>query len=132
MPPDLQITALCGRAHLWQDNRRARSGSQIFVKNLMNVRPPCSIAVPERPWYAILCEVGINPMVLSHHCRGLTYSRPKCITLDAADIRPSNFLNCLTVSERPSLTLLTEVRIDSNRAGNICACIMVGSHTTPR
>ncbi len=31
-----------------------------------------------------------NPLVLSHHCRGLMYSRPKVITLDAAAIRPSS------------------------------------------
>ncbi len=56
--------------------------------------------------------LGENPLVLSHHCRGLMYSRPKSITLDAADIRPSSFLNGLTVSDRPSLNLLTDVRID--------------------
>ncbi len=73
-----------------------------------------------------------NPLVLSHHCRGLMYSRPKGITLDAADIRPISFLNCLTVSDRPSLILLTDVSIDSIRAGDIRACIVVGFHTTPR
>ncbi len=35
--------------------------------------------------------LGENPLVLSHHCRGLMYSRAKGITLDAADIRPSSF-----------------------------------------
>ncbi len=38
-----------------------------------------------------------NPLVLSHNCRGLLYSRPKGITLNAADIRPNSFWNCLTV-----------------------------------
>ncbi len=73
-----------------------------------------------------------NPLVLSHHCRCLMYSRPKGITLDAAAIRPSSFWNWLTVSDRPSLTLATEVRINSIRAGDSCACIVVKSHTTPR
>ncbi len=36
--------------------------------------------------------LGENPLVLSHHCRGLMYNRPKYITLDAAAID-------LTVSE---------------------------------
>ncbi len=40
-----------------------------------------------------------NPLVLSHHCRGLMYSRPIGITLDAAAIRPSSLWNCLTVSD---------------------------------
>ncbi len=76
--------------------------------------------------------LGENPLVLSHHGRGLMYSRPNGITLDAAAIRPSNFFYCLTVKDRPSLTLLTVVRIDSIRAGEKCACIVVESHTTPR
>ncbi len=57
--------------------------------------------------------LGENPLVLSHHCRGLMYSRPNGITLDAAAIRPSNLWNCLTVSDWPSLTLLTDVKIYS-------------------
>ncbi len=76
--------------------------------------------------------LGNNPVVFSHHCRGLMYSKPKCITLDAADIRHSSFWNSLTVSDRLFLTLLTDVRIDSIRAGDIHACIMVESHTMPR
>ncbi len=31
MPPDLQIPASVWKAQLWQENRRARSGSQIQV-----------------------------------------------------------------------------------------------------
>ncbi len=76
--------------------------------------------------------LGENPLDLSHHCRGLMYSRPKGITLDAAAIRPNSLWNCLTVSDRPSLTLLTVLRIDSIRAGDNRACIVVESHTTPR
>ncbi len=76
--------------------------------------------------------LGENPLVLSHHCRGLMYSRPIGITLDAAAIRPSSLWNCLTVSDWPSFTLLTVVRIDSIRAGDIRACIVVESHTTLR
>ncbi len=76
--------------------------------------------------------LGENPLALSHHCRGLMYSRPKCITLDAAAIRPSSLWNCMTVSDWPSFTLLTAVRIDSIRAGDRHACIVVESHTTPR
>ncbi len=41
------------------------------------------------------------------------------------------FLKLLTVSDRPSLTLLTDVRIDSIRAGDIRACIVVGSPPRP-
>ncbi len=67
--------------------------------------------------------LGENPLVLSHHCRGLMYSRPKGITLDVAEFRPSSFWNCLIVSDRPSLSLLTNVRIDSIRAGDIRTCI---------
>ncbi len=64
--------------------------------------------------------LGENPLVLSHHCRGLIYSRPKVITLDAADIRPSSFWNCLTVSGRPSLMVLTDhKRVDPSR-GHTC------------
>ncbi len=63
--------------------------------------------------------LGENPLVLSHHCSYLMYSRPKGIMLVSADIRPSSFWNCLTVSDRPSLTLLTDVRIDSSR-GHTC------------
>ncbi len=76
--------------------------------------------------------LGENPLVLSHHCRGLMYSRPIDITLDAAAIRPSSLWNCLRVSDWPSLTLLTAARIDSIRAGDKRACIVVESHTTPR
>ncbi len=43
--------------------------------------------------------LGENPLVLSHHCRGLMYNSPKCITLDAAAIRPNSLWNCLTVSK---------------------------------
>ncbi len=46
-----------------------------------------------------------NPLVLSHHCRGLMYSSPKYITLDAAAIKPISLWNCLTVSDWPSLIL---------------------------
>ncbi len=66
-----------------------------------------------------------NPLVLSHYCRGLKYSRPRGITLDAAAIRPSSLWNCFTVSDFPSLTLATAERINSIRAGNICAYIAV-------
>ncbi len=62
-----------------------------------------------------------NPLVSSHHSRGLMYSRPKYITLDAAAIRPSSLWNWLTVSYRPSLTLLTAVRIDSIRVFTSCS-----------
>ncbi len=41
------------------------------------------------------------------------------------------FLKLLTVIDRPSLTLLTDVRIDSIRAGDIRACIVVGSPPRP-
>ncbi len=54
-----------------------------------------------------------NYLALSHHCRGLMYSSPKCITLDAAAIRPNSLWNCLTVSDWPSLILFTADRMDS-------------------
>ncbi len=56
--------------------------------------------------------LGENPLVLSHHCKGIMYSRPKGITLDTAAIQ--------------------QLRIDSTQAGDICACIVVESHTPPR
>jgi len=31
-----------------------------------------------------LTVLNLNPLVLSHHCMGLMYRRPKVITLDAA------------------------------------------------
>ncbi len=69
--------------------------------------------------------LGENTLVLSHHSRGLKYSWPKGITLDAAAIRPSNFWNCLTVSDLPSVTLATAVRNDLLWAGDSCACIVI-------
>ncbi len=47
-----------------------------------------------------------NPLVLSHHYRGLMYNSPKGITLDAASVRPNSLWNCLTVSDWPSLVYL--------------------------
>ncbi len=76
--------------------------------------------------------LGENPLVLSHHCRGLMYSSPKGIMLDAAAIRPNSLWNCLTVSDWPSLILFTADRIDSIRAGDRRASIHVESHTTQR
>ncbi len=58
--------------------------------------------------------LGENLLVLSHHCRGLMYSSPKGIMLDAAAIRPNSLWNCLTVSDWPSLILFTADRMDSN------------------
>ncbi len=76
--------------------------------------------------------LGENPLVLSHHCRGLIYNSPKDITLDAAAIRPNSLWNCLTVSDWPSLILFTADSMDSIRDGDRRACIDVESHTTPR
>ncbi len=73
-----------------------------------------------------------NPLVLSHHCRGLMHSSPKGITLDAAAIRPNSLWNCFTVSDWPSLILFTADRMDSIRAGDRRACYDVESHATPR
>ncbi len=88
---------------------------------------------PAWPWS---CKVdfllGRTPWSWATTVRDLLYSKPKYILLDAAAVRPSSYWNCLTVSEQPSLTLATGVRIDSIRAGDRCACIMVESHTTPR
>ncbi len=62
------------------------------------------VGIAAWPWS---CKVGFplweNPLVLSHHCRGLMYSRPKVITFDAADIRPSSFLKPLD-SEWPTFS----------------------------
>ncbi len=54
-----------------------------------------------------------NPLVLSHHCRGLMYNIPKCIMLYAASVRPNSLWNCLTVSDWPSLVFFTADRMDS-------------------
>ncbi len=54
------------------------------------------VSITAWPW---LCEKGLplreNPLVLSHHCRGLMYNSPKAVTLDAAAIRPNSLWNCL-------------------------------------
>ncbi len=76
--------------------------------------------------------LGENPVVLSHHCKSLMCRRPKVITLDGAAIRPNSFWKSFTVSDWPSLTLLTVARIVSIRAGDRCTCTVVESHTTPR
>jgi len=34
--------------------------------------------------------LGENPLVLSHHCKGLMYNRPNGIMLDSAAIKPSS------------------------------------------
>ncbi len=73
--------------------------------------------------------LGENPLVLSHHCRGLVYSSPKGITMDAAAIRPNSLWNCLTVSDWPSLIPFTADRMDSILASD---CIDIVSHTMPR
>ncbi len=49
-----------------------------------------------------------NPLVLSHHCKGLVYSSPKYITLDAVAIRPNSLWNW------PSLILFTANKMESN------------------
>ncbi len=69
------------------------SGNGGYVRNLddflhmSKARRHCRVTLIMRSGF-LLRE---NPLVLSHHCRGLMYSRPKGITLDAADIRPSSF-----------------------------------------
>ncbi len=73
-----------------------------------------------------------NPLVLSHHCRGLMYSSLKGITLDAAAIRPNSLWNCLTVSDWPCLILFTADRMDSIRASDRHAWIDNETHATPK
>ncbi len=75
---------------------------------------------------------GENPLVLSHHCRGLMYNSPKGIMLAAAAIRPNSLWNCLTVSDWSCLILFTADRMDSIRAGDRRACIDVESNAMPR
>ncbi len=77
----------------------------LFIKSTV-----CCIA------HFILLPFGENPLVLSHHCRGLMYSSPKGIMLDAAAIRPNSLWNGLTVSDWPSLIHFTADRMDSIRA----------------
>ncbi len=105
--------------------------THLLTSNLCFKIPPWTVIRDtfsgSRNW-AVL-QIKKNPVVLSHHCKGLMYSRPKGITLDAAAIRPNSLWNCFTVSDWPSLTLLTVARIDSIRAGR--ACIVVESHTMP-
>ncbi len=54
------------------------------------------VSIDTWPW---LCEKGLpleeNPLVLSHHCRGLMHNSPKAVLLDAAAIRPNSLWNCL-------------------------------------
>ncbi len=76
--------------------------------------------------------LGENPLVLSHHCRGLMYNSQKGITLDAAAIRSNSLWNCLKVSDWPSLIHFTADRMDSIHAGDRRACIDIESHATPR
>ncbi len=74
--------------------------------------------------------LGENPLVLSHHCRGLMCNSPKGIALDAAAIRPNSLWNYLTVSDWPSLILSTADRMKSIRASDRRSCIDVESHIT--
>ncbi len=80
----------------------------------------------------LVIYIGDHQCVVWVSCRGLMYSSPKGITLDAAAIRPNSLWNCMTVSDWPSLILFTADIMDSMRAGDRRACIDVESHTTPR
>ncbi len=100
----------CAKWHDDHSTDREQGGQSWRLPNRSGMCPLLVL-----PWSFPLRE---NPLVLSHHCRGLMYSRPKGITLDAAAIRPSSLWKCLTVNDRPSLTLLTVVRIDLIRAGD--------------
>ncbi|CAM4618537.1 unnamed protein product [Leuciscus chuanchicus] len=76
--------------------------------------------------------LGENPLVLSHHCRGLMCSSPKGIPLEAAAMRPNSLWNCLTVSSWSSFTLFTAARMESTRGGDRRVCIDTESQTTPK
>ncbi len=77
--------------------------------------------------------LGENPLVLSHHCRGLILliQQAKCNHIGRSCHQTQSW-NCLVVSDRPSFTLLTVRSLESNRAGENHAYIVVESQTTPR
>lgn len=73
---------------------------------------------------------GWNPLFLSHHWKGPMYSKPNDITLAAAATRPSSTWHCWMEISWPNLRLPTMVRMESIRAGDSCARILVESQTT--
>ncbi len=80
---------------LCSDKELSAPGPETRTKVFSTCLRHASIAT----WTCMQFTLGENPLVLSHHCRGLMYSRLKYITLDAAAIRHNSFWNCLTVSD---------------------------------